>query len=118
VTWPEMIFHIQIANASQAPAQYWIAQGGPGVGELAPYAPIPAISPTVPAAAPSTPAPASAAAGQTPSGGAPAQGSQPPQTLPVTGGATLIPVFGAGLALIAAGRRARAIAAWPVLHKG
>ena len=48
VTWPEVIFHIQIANASQAPARYWIAQGGPGAGELAPYAPIAAISPTVP----------------------------------------------------------------------
>ncbi len=107
VTWPEVLFHIQITNSSQGEARYWIAHAGPGAGELAPYAPIAAV---VPAAPP--PAPATAPAAQTqPQPAASAQGSQPPQTLPVTGGAALIPWLAAGLALVVAGRRVRALTA-------
>jgi hypothetical protein len=101
------LFHIQITNASQGPARYWIAQGGSAGGELAPYSPIVAAGPTSqPTAAvsaaviqPQQPV----AAGQTPSGVTGVQGSQPPLTLPVTGGVSLILLTGAGLALVAGG---------------
>ena len=74
VAWPEVIFHIQMTNASQGEARYGIAQDGPGAGQLAPYAPIAPLS--APAAAPAA-APAPVAASDAP----------PPQTLPVTGAA-------------------------------
>jgi hypothetical protein len=103
------LFHIQITNASQGPARYWIAQGGTAGGELAPYSPIVAAGPTSqPTAAVSAaviqPQPQQPiTAGQTPSGGAGVEGSQPPLTLPVTGGASLLLLTGAGLTLVLLG---------------
>lgn len=119
-TWPEVIFHIQMTNASQGEARYWIAQGGPGAGQLAPYAPIAPVSAPAPAGAPvpaaaaltsaaAQPQPA-APAGQISTGAAPASGAPPPQTLPVTGAVALGPLV-AGLALAAAGWRLRTTAA-------
>ena len=35
-----VVFHIQVTNRSQQPAQYWIAQTGPGAGELTPVSPL------------------------------------------------------------------------------
>ena len=35
-----VVFHIQVTNRSQQPAQYWIAQTGPGTGELTPVSPL------------------------------------------------------------------------------
>ena len=102
-TWPEVVFHIQMTNSSQGEARYWIAQGGPGAGQLAPYAPIAPIGQAAPAALP-----APAARPQQPA--APAGAAQPPQTLPVTGTAAFLPLV-AGLALAALGWRVRANAA-------
>lgn len=114
VTWPEVIFHIQMTNASQGEARYWIAQDGPGAGQLAPYAPIAPLSAPAsagapapagaPAAAPARPQPV-APAGQV-SPGAPSE-APPPQTLPVTGAEALGPLA-VGLVLAAAGWRLRA----------
>ena len=118
-TWPEVIFHIQMTNASQGEARYWIAQGGPGAGQLAPYAPIAPVSAPAPTGAPAPAAPASAVppqpqpaapAGQSSTGAASASGALPPQTLPVTGAVVLAPLV-AGLALAAAGWRLRATGA-------
>jgi len=110
VTWPEVIFHIQMTNASPGEARYWIAQDGPGAGQLAPYAPIAPLSAPAPAGAP---APVAAAApqpgpsaGQVSPGAASAADAPPPQTLPVTGAAAWVPLV-AGLVLAAAGWRLR-----------
>ena len=35
-----VVFHIQVTNRSQQPAQYWMAQTGPGTGELTPVSPL------------------------------------------------------------------------------
>jgi len=114
VTWPEVIFHIQMTNASQGEARYWIAQSGPGAGQLAPYAPIAPVSLPAPAAdaldgAAAQPQPA-APAGQISPGAASASDAPPPQTLPVTGSVALGPLA-VGLVLAAAGWRLRATAA-------
>ena len=108
VAWPEVVFHIQMTNASQGEARYWIAQSGPGAGQLAPYAPITPLSAPAPAGAPVQPQPA-APAGQISPGAAPASDAPPPQTLPVTGAAALGPLA-AGLVLAAAGWRLRSAA--------
>jgi len=106
---PAVIFHIQVINTSQAPARYWMADAGPGAGELTPNFAVAAATPTAqPAAAAPTPARQAqsqqpASAGQAPSSGIGARRSQPPQTLPLSGSAALILSFGAGLALVAAG---------------
>ena len=74
-----VLYHIQLTNATQAAARYWITQAGPGAGQLAPYAPPVAANPA-PAAATATPRPAVAPPSQ------PAAGGQAPVTLPETGG--------------------------------
>lgn len=104
VTWPEVIFHIQMTNASQGEARYWIAQSGPGAGQLAPYAPIAPVSPPAPAPAAAQPQPA-APAGQVSPGAA--SGAPPPQTLPITGAGAL-GLLAVGVMLAAAGWRLRA----------
>jgi len=109
VAGPAVLFHIQMTNASQGPSRYWIAQGGPGAGELSVYSPVAAARPTsqptvtVPTAAAQTRPQQPPTAGQTPSSVAGVQRSQPPQTLPVTGNASLSLSFAAGLMLLAAG---------------
>jgi hypothetical protein len=109
VAGPAVLFHIQMTNSSQGPSRYWIAQGGSGAGELIPYSPVAAASPssqpttTVPTAATQTQPQQPATVGQTLSSGAGTQRSQPPQTLPITGSASLILSSGAGLVLIAVG---------------
>ena len=104
---PAVIFHIQVINSTQGPARYWIAEAGPGAGELTPNFSVAAATPTAqPAAAAPTPAGQTqqpAAAGQASPGGTGAQGSPPPQTLPVSGSAPLVLSFGAGLTLVGAG---------------
>jgi len=106
VTWPEVIFHIHMTNVSQGEARYWIAQDGPGAGQLAPYAPIAPIGAPAPAGAPAQPQPV-APAGQISPGAA--SDAPPPQTLPVTGAVALAPLA-AGLVLAAAGWRLRTAA--------
>ncbi len=79
---PAVTFHIQVTNSTQSPARYWIAQAGPGAGELTPNFPVVAAGPTAqPAAAVPTPAaqaqPQQAAtAAQAPSSGTGARRSQ------------------------------------------
>jgi hypothetical protein len=109
---PAVLFHIQVTNSAQVPSRYWIAQAGSGAGELTPYSPPvsaagPGSQPTADASTPATQTQPRqpATAEQTLPGGAGAQGSQPPQTLPITGSASLILLLGAGLVLVAAGRR-------------
>jgi hypothetical protein len=87
---PAVIFHIQVINTMQGPARYWIAEAGPGAGELTPYIAVAAAAPTA----------QPAAAGQALSAGT---GAPPPQTLPISGRDALLLSFGAGLALVLAG---------------
>ena len=93
-----VVFHIQVTNRSQQPAQYWIAQTGPGTGELTPVSPLSPAFQTQPQPSPapqqSTPQKARVAAqAQTPvSGGA----GQPPLVLPVTGGTEPASRFSSG----------------------
>ena len=71
-----VLFHIQLSNTTAAPARYWIAQAGPGTGQLTPYA-APALA---------QPAPQPTAAPAVPAKPAEQGGGGPPQTLPETGG--------------------------------
>jgi hypothetical protein len=94
-----VVFHIQVTNRSQQPAQYWIAQTGSGAGELTPVSPLsPAfrIQPQ-PSPAPQTSmqqkAQATAQAQAPVSGGA----GPPPLVLPVTGSPEPASRFGTGL---------------------
>ena len=85
---PAVVFHIQVTNRSQQPAQYWIAQTGPGTGELTPVSPLNPAYQTQPQPSPapqeSTQQKTQATARpQTPVSGAE---GQPPLMLPVTGG--------------------------------
>jgi hypothetical protein len=79
-----VVFHIQVTNVSQQPAQYWIAQTGPGAGELTPVSP---LSPAYPSQPQPSPTPQTAtqqkAEAQMPASGAE---GPPPLVLPVTGG--------------------------------
>jgi hypothetical protein len=83
-----VVFHIQVTNTSQQPAQYWIAQTGPGVGELTPVSPLTLAYQSQPLPSP-TPQPAAqpkarvTAQAQAPESGA---AGPPPLVLPVTGG--------------------------------
>lgn len=94
-----VVFHIQVTNRSQQPAQYWIAQTGPGTGELTPVSP---LSPAYQSQPQPSPTPRTstqqkarfAAQAQMPvSGGA----GQPPLVLPVTGGSEPTSHFNIGL---------------------
>jgi hypothetical protein len=83
-----VVFHIQVTNRSQQPAQYWIAQAGPVSGELTPVSPLTPAFQTQP-----QPSPAPQQSTQQKAGGAaqaqmPVSGGagQPPLVLPVTGG--------------------------------
>ena len=68
---PPVTFHVRVANRSQRPAQYWIAQTGPGAGGLTL-----AVAPVRPAGTEiAQPQIVRAGAGPAPA----------PQTLPVTG---------------------------------
>jgi hypothetical protein len=79
-----VVFHIQATNRSQQPAQYWIAQTGPGSGELTPVSPLSPAYQSQPQSSPATPQSAQPSDRvQTPVTGAQVP---PPSTLPVTGG--------------------------------
>jgi len=43
-----VVYHIQVINISQQPARYWIAQTGPGSGELVPISPLTLAYPAQP----------------------------------------------------------------------
>jgi len=79
-----VVFHIQVTNVSQQPARYWIAQTGPGSGELVAISPLTAAYPAQPQPSP-TPQTATQqkAEAQMPVSGAE---GPPPLVLPVTGG--------------------------------
>jgi hypothetical protein len=94
-----VVFHIQLTNRSQQPAQYWIAQTGPGAGELTPVSPLTPALQTQPKPSPAPQQSTQQKAGgatqaQTPlSGGA----GPPPLVLPVTGGPEPALHFNGGL---------------------
>jgi hypothetical protein len=100
MAWPAVLYHIQLSNSSQGPARYWIAQAGPGAGELAPYAPLAPANPA-PQAAAAKPAPAVQA--QAPTGTASTHNAPPPKTLPVSGGVAPILAPAVGPLLVGAG---------------
>jgi hypothetical protein len=91
---PAVVFHIQVTNRSQQPARYWIAQAGPGTGELVPVSPLTPAYPSQPQPSSSPQPPTQPKAQAQP----PAIGVQgPPLTLPVTGGPEPAVPFGIGL---------------------
>jgi hypothetical protein len=79
-----VVFHIQVTNRSQQPAQYWIAQTGPGTGELTPVSPLSPAFQIQPQPSP-TPQTSMQHKAQARLSGGVAEG-QPPLVLPVTGG--------------------------------
>lgn len=79
-----VVFHIQVTNRSQQPAQYWIAQTGLGSGELTPVSPLSPAYQSQPQPSP-IPQTTTQQKAQAQMPGNVAEG-QPPRVLPVTGG--------------------------------
>jgi hypothetical protein len=78
-----VVFHIQVINNSQQPARYWIAQTGPGVGELVAISPLTLAYPAQPQPSPTPRTSTQKAKAQMPVSGT---AGPPPLVLPVTGG--------------------------------
>ena len=94
-----VVFHIQVTNRIQQPAQYWIAQTGPGAGELTPVSPLTPAYQTQPQPSPASQPPTKPKArvtAQAQTSGSGAEG-QPPLVLPVTGGPEPASHFNRGL---------------------
>lgn len=79
-----VVYHIQVINTSQQPARYWIAQTGPGSGELVAVSPLTLAYPARPQPTPT----AQTSVQQKAQAQPPVSGAegQPPLVLPVTGG--------------------------------